>query len=585
MHQENSLGQRDRTRARSADRSAGEPPHRDGVGVASPDADHVDGAGCLNWRTLPWLLILTHVTLIWLARAPGMLTGQDDARYLVLGRAIREGVYRDLMWPGAPLHHMYPPGYPLLLAIWSAVGGEQFEWLLVLQVLVSATTLLLVFDATRRAIGRPIALGVLAALAVNPALVESSGQIASEGSLALCFAIAFWATHAMAPGRRQVAVVLAATIAAPMMRSAGIVLPAAVTMYLLLQRRYRDAAVVGTISALGVGALLWWTLSDPVTVAGSSYAADLMYMPNQSAGSSGAPSFLIELLRRVKSNLVFYPTQGLPWILPTPTIAGTIADNVLFASLTSLAMIIGLARGVRQLPLAAWVVLATSGLLLLWPYQAPRFAVPLLPVMLPILLLGVATATASWKNTSRQLAVGVAVLVVAGTGLVRSIDAVRSRSTCRPPRSVGSYNCQSEEQVGFFQAAQYVRDSLGRDARVLSAKSEPLFVYSGKLTVPFLPLADLDSAGLWNALRRDSVDYVLLTALQSYERPRLAPRLAERCHELALVKWFAPHAYLFRLVRTPPLETAPQPADRSVAPSDSVACRAIARYRADTGAP
>ena len=41
------------------------------------------------------------------------------------------------------------------------------------------------------------------------------------------------------------------------------------------QRRYRDAAVLTAVGVVVIGALIAWTLADPVTLAGSSYAGDL----------------------------------------------------------------------------------------------------------------------------------------------------------------------------------------------------------------------------------------------------------------------------------------------------------------------
>ena len=32
----------------------------------------------------------------------------------------------------APAHHLYPPGYPDLLAVWMAIAGQRFSWFIVL---------------------------------------------------------------------------------------------------------------------------------------------------------------------------------------------------------------------------------------------------------------------------------------------------------------------------------------------------------------------------------------------------------------------------------------------------------------------
>ncbi|MDH3733041.1 MAG: hypothetical protein OEU54_05880, partial [Gemmatimonadota bacterium] len=44
---------------------------------------------------------------------PTLFPGGDNAGYLILGEALREGEgYRDLYLPGSPLHAKYPPVFP-----------------------------------------------------------------------------------------------------------------------------------------------------------------------------------------------------------------------------------------------------------------------------------------------------------------------------------------------------------------------------------------------------------------------------------------------------------------------------------------
>ena len=143
---------------------------------------------------LPLVLLAIYAVLAWRLRAPAMLTRQDDARYLVLARAIRAGTYRDLLWPGAPWHHMYPPGFPAVLALWTGVGGEAFDWLVVLHILLSALALGAMYLAVRRGMSPRMALLSLAVLAVSPSYIAQAGQVGSESALALCFSVALWAS-------------------------------------------------------------------------------------------------------------------------------------------------------------------------------------------------------------------------------------------------------------------------------------------------------------------------------------------------------------------------------------------------------
>ena len=159
--------------------------------------EELDVHGPLTWRSwfgLPIALVVLHALISWIGRAPGILTGEDDVRYIILGRAIKIGEYRELWASGMPEHHMYPPGYPALLAAWTSVVGNSFSSLVALQLALGVATLAFIFDALRRVVSPTVALGSLFVLAVNPHLIRAAGTVMSESPLALCFAVAVWAS-------------------------------------------------------------------------------------------------------------------------------------------------------------------------------------------------------------------------------------------------------------------------------------------------------------------------------------------------------------------------------------------------------
>src|SRR5262249_7587988 len=111
-----------------------------------------------------------------------ILTGQDDAEYVLLAKALHSGVYTELWRADAPGHAQYPPGYPAILAAWGAVAGDRYNRLVLLSVLSSVVTLVLIFSLVQRRFGTNIALGSVIILAVNPQMLSYSGSIASEGA-------------------------------------------------------------------------------------------------------------------------------------------------------------------------------------------------------------------------------------------------------------------------------------------------------------------------------------------------------------------------------------------------------------------
>ena len=573
--------------ARSADQepaaaSGGPPPGE--LSAGTPHAlqwwvkaplDHGRG---MTWRwgfNTPLLLIALHGVLAWVGRAPGILTRQDDARYLGLANALRIGQFRDFMWPDAPLHHMYPPGYPALLSVWITIGGAGFDWLVALHVALSVATLALVFDAVRRVISPLITLTSLLILALNPWLLVRAGQVGSEGALGICFALAVWGTVALPRGRKQFVLVIAAAAAAPLMRGSGIALPAALVLHWLSERRYRDAVIAGIVSLAVLAPLMWWVTHDPYAVVGSSYAADLAATTNTDGG------LLATLAFRVRSHALYYASQGIPVLLPLPTVAGTIVDNVAWTILVVAGLTVGSVTGFSRFRLGVLSVLATAALLVVWVFQANRFLEPLLPLVVVVLLLGVARIAAVRGARVATAAVLLVGGVVVAQGATLSVHSIARVLACDRTGEFPDEQCVSDDQRGFFRAARFVRDSLPLDARIVTLKSEPLNFYSGRITVPYQRYTALKDEPFWRAMSAIRTEYVLLGNLQHNERSRLAPLIARRCGSLALVRVFSLRTFLFR-VDTSAEALVRQPAGAASAGGGSPACDAVQRYLANT---
>ncbi len=487
------------------------------------------------------LLLVLHAVLAWIGRAPGILAGEDDSRYIALARSLRSGQYREIWSPDAPVHHMYPPGYSTLLAVWTAIGGEGFDWIVAFQVLVAVGTLVLAYDAFRR-IARPaVALGALVILAVNPHLLSSAGEVRSEGALGFCFALAFWASVVLPRGARQTAILLAAAVAAPMIRTAGIVLPAAVVAEWVLARRYRDAALATLLFAVTVGPLLAWTMSDPAPMAGTSYAADLVA---RDAGESMGRGFIARIIR----SATFYPAQAIPIILPIPTIAGTAIDNVVSTLIIIGGLALGMFASLGRARLGVLLVLATAGMLSLWPWRAVRFLEPLLPVLVVLLLLGVARVMDLLSRRAAMAAVVAVTLIIATTGAVKTAQQIALVRECDRGDSLPDPRCLTTQEAAYFSAIRFVRDSLPRGARVVTVKAAALFHYTNTPTLRAARLNVMDTVTFWNRLAELKADYAIIGEVHDSEWPALGFRLQSRCERLRIAAVYAPRTYVVRIL-------------------------------------
>ncbi len=510
-----------------------------------------------------------HGLLLWLSRASGVATGEDDARYLLLSRALKQGTYRELWTPGQPPHHMYPPGFPALVAVWTAIGGERFDWLIGLQVVLSVATLVLMFSTVRRWMPAPVVLGALIVAAVSPDLLKWAEVVFSEPALTFCVALVVWAAIALPPSRRRTAIITLAAIAAPFLRAEGFVVPVAVIAELLWRRRIRAAVIASAAFAVIGGPLLWWMLNDPARVVGESYVADFTQK------TQNAP-FVVGIFKRVVTNALYYPDYALTRLLSVPIVSSSHLAVAVAAIIVAGCLTVGAAYSFRRAPLAVMILVVLSGLLLIWPYHVDRFLVPFLPVLILLYLFGLYSVGSLFD---RRFAAGLVVAATAFTVVLHlpaEMADVSARLRCEPVPLFADPSCAPADARSFLKGVRFVVDSLPPHVRMLAAMPAPVFLHTGRQAVGTLTLRGLDSARFWQRLRQRGVDYVLLThhPAEQVVTPILMTRCATGLHLLAT---FAPDAYLFRIVpeRSPSSDSlvfAPQP------PGDGPACAALKLY-------
>ncbi|MGH7658052.1 MAG: glycosyltransferase family 39 protein, partial [Gemmatimonadales bacterium] len=293
-------------------------------------------------------LVVVHLVFAWLTRVPSITVGNDDALYLLLSQSVQSFQYLNAHIVGAPPHGQYPPGYPAFLAVWTGLFGGSLDTVLVAGMLMSATALVFVFDLARRLYGGGLALAVLAALAVNPALVHYAGRVASEPPFMLLLVLGFWVAMVLPEGRRRLFALGILAILAAMTRSVGICLVLALGLVWLLERRWKAVAVFGIAVALTVGTWLLWTSVAPGRIVPRSYAATVVKTANRASGQ-----WLGALWDRGVTAVDVYGAHSVPSSLSVPTISGTSLDNLFWSAvivLTLAASVIAFRKRLRLLP-------------------------------------------------------------------------------------------------------------------------------------------------------------------------------------------------------------------------------------------
>lgn len=511
------------------------------------------------------LIVLVHVAVAWLGRAPGIFS--DQAVYVALARSLRGFEYREIFHVGAPAHRMYPPGYPLLLAGWSAIGGEGLDWLVVVSLAASAAALLIFFSMVWRHWGSTAAVASLAAVAFNQSLLSNAGWLISEALFTLCSVAALWAASQDRDTRSHAVFAGAAAIAAALTRSAGVMLVAALALYWLWHRHYRRVAIVSVVSAIAVGGWLLFTALAPSQVPGSSYVADAVARPGDTSLGSAV---LARTWRNLRYAADFY-------VATAPTIPGTRIDEAIGLPLAGVALVAGLIALWRKWPVTIVYLSAYGALLLVWPWTQARFLTPLFPWLVAALVIGSGEIAAAVRSGLRAPVVVIVGVVLAVTGIASATERIRERERCGAPDALLSTSCLSPRHgawASFFSIVGRVRTGLPADAVFVSPAPATLFLFTDRRAVPLTDALGRRASEFLPFLADRGARYVILSDVVPFTegKPRLsgtplAVMVRDNCDAFRLEASADGRAYLFRLA-TPgeaPSKTACQAAEEFIA--------------------
>ncbi len=505
-------------------------------------------------------LLLVYLCLTWYLRLPAVTTGNDDATYLHLARALSRLSYQELWVVGAPVHSHYPPVYPALLAVAGFFSGYRLDALLLMNHAFVLLALWLMFDAVRRLWSPTLALLMLAALVVNPSLVHFGGRLMSEAPYLALSCLALWIPTRFEPAQRWAAVALgAAAILAALTRSVGIALLAGVFAYWALRRRWLALGSFSLAAVVFVGSWFVWTALAPHEVFGArSYVADA------AAGSAGQ-GLLLTLWERVSTTVPRYVTRIIPWELPLPVTPSTVADNVLWVTVVVGLGGLGLASAWRRWRILALYLGAYGGLLSLWTWVVGRFLTPIIPLIILVLLVGTDVIRRRWSARAGTALAVALTCVVALTGMRADWTEIQSMRGCDRSAPLESPGCFDPDQRSLFAASRFVAANTPDSAVVLTAKDATFALYSGRKVIRSRALLATEPDAFFESLAESGADYVFLGSTAAIEGTVSRP-LWLGCTRLDLVASFPPRSYLFR-----PAQTTSDTA--------SAACRALADYR------
>ncbi len=356
-------------------------------------APHVEALSVHARPDRRWALTLSAIALLALAVGIAVTDGfhvgvfHDDSMYVILARSLATGEgYRYLNLPGAPVATHFPPGYPALLAlVWRiapAFPANVTLFKLLNAVFLCASAVLIAQLVRERLGSRRWALGagVLTAVSV-PLLVLVTMVLSEPLFLALLLASLVIGERLIAgPPSVRHALGLGILVGClTLVRTHGIVLVLAVSLPLVAQRRWREAAVFATCA---VGVVTPWQLWS------GSHAGPL---PAPLQGNYGSyvgwwfrgyhdmgPSMIAETLARTVPE-----TTSMLTALFSPA-RGAVPHTITRLALAVLA-VVGAVTMVRRAPVTLLFLVAYTAIVLVWPFQPSRFVWGVWPLILFVL--------------------------------------------------------------------------------------------------------------------------------------------------------------------------------------------------------
>jgi hypothetical protein len=350
----------------------------------------------------------------------------DNAEFMILARSLAAGNgFRYMNHPDNRPATKYPVGFPALLAGWTGLfGGSVVSMkacVMVCYVAVAGLTFLL----AGRLIGWSYGLLASLLVALSAAVVSYSHQVLSDVPYMLFSLAAIYLLLSGFRQRRYLLAGLGICIWAFVVRTAGMSLVLAVTVFLYLKGMKKQALV-----ALGVAALvaiLWSVRNYLMTGEGSRYM-EVLLSANPYDPDKGALNFA-GLVNRIVTNAGGYlggllPVTVLPTLVRPDASGGTGGLTVLISVLTMIVAVLGGYSLRKKALLVNIYLLLYFGLYLLWPevWKSERFMVPIVPLIAIYLVWGLRTILA-YFDVPRVATVAVCAALVA-TNLVSLSDFV-----------------------------------------------------------------------------------------------------------------------------------------------------------------
>jgi len=342
-------------------------------------------------RRHSFFLLIILAASVYAALAPRFYVGYfgDDARDILAARSLLHGSYSDWQQPSHPPLNFPLPGFPLLLAPWTALLVRALGWLRLIPILSTLGSLFFLRKLFEPHFSTSAAFSACMALfAFNPATLAYSTFVISDASYLffMAWVLVLYCDEPQPQTGGKKWLLGGALACVALLRPEGMILMLAIFMARLSERHWKSAVVALSLPGIGLGSWFLRNVKATGTISGYSslWAEAFTFLR---AGFWPWFSYEKELGQKLFLDLILG--------ISMPVVG---SFQAALASVIVLLVIVVLARGIWRTAHVAevprWFLvtsLYTCGHLLLhavWPAADPHYLWPLLPFLLFFIVQG-----------------------------------------------------------------------------------------------------------------------------------------------------------------------------------------------------
>jgi hypothetical protein len=402
---------------------------------------------------------------------PKPFTGGDNAVYMNLAQSLVQGKgYKNLNQPGEPGHTQYPPGFPALLGLLMLVFGKSIVMMKFFIMLCGLAAFYLFYLITLRVFKENYYLALTAYLLV-PLIINYNHWILTEIPFLLANLATVYLMLRAEEGKKAYyyPAFLCANFAF-FIRSTGIALIGAMLLYLVIRKKFREALIfLGIFLALFIP---WQIRNSHYSQAGGyldQFLAKNFYQPE--LGRIG----VVDFLNRIFSNFRLYFFS----ILPQSLFYAIAAAWLLFLlGLVNLGLLIyGFIIRRRSWSILEFFLIFGLAVLLVWPeiWSSDRFLLPLLPILIIYILVGLTRVATRFKFAFPALGFFFVLVNLWSIFAQARVSVANNLDYFRGDRYAG----YTLDWRRYFETIDWVKQNIPKDQVIMARKPEFVYLLSG----------------------------------------------------------------------------------------------------------